>query len=115
MFGCNPAEGVYRDTKFVKLFIEHLKALFDPEDGTVMFPECLGVIDTSREPVNFESTSCNIGKSLRLKNYKNRVGLKQLIIIRKDDDDETLFDSKGVEKIDTSKYDCESINQIRRE
>ena len=115
MFGCNPAEGVTRETKFVKLFIEHLKALFDPEDGTVMLPECLGVIDTSREPVNFESTSCNIGKSLRLKNYKNRVGLKQLIIIRKDDDDETLFDSKGVEKIDTSKYDCESINQIRRE
>lgn len=25
LFGCNPAEGVAADTKFVKCFIEHLK------------------------------------------------------------------------------------------
>jgi hypothetical protein len=104
VFGCNPAEGggVKRDTKFVKLFIEQLKALFDPEDGTVMFSECLGVINTSREHVNFESTSFNICKSLRLMNYKNRIGLKQLIVIRRNDDVETRYYKTEKNKIDTS-------------
>ena len=38
VFGCDPAAGVQADTKFVKLFISHMKNLFDPEDGTLMIP-----------------------------------------------------------------------------
>jgi len=45
LFGCNPAEGVFADTKFVTSFVEHCKGLFDPEEGTVLIPECLGIID----------------------------------------------------------------------
>jgi hypothetical protein len=38
VFGCDPAAGVNADTQFVKLFINHMKNLFDPEDGTLMIP-----------------------------------------------------------------------------
>lgn len=90
LFGCNPAEGVNADTKFVKCFVEHCTDLFDPETGTVMLPECLGVIDAAKDKVSFESTSCNIGKSLKLKNYENKVGPKMLLVIRRND--EIVFD-----------------------
>lgn len=48
-----------------------------------MIPECFGVIDISKNHVNFESTSCNIGKSLKLRCFDNRVGIKMLIIIKR--------------------------------
>ena len=86
VFGCNPADGVKADTKFIQTFVEHLRGLFDPEDGTLMFPECLGVIDSTKGGENFESTSCNIGKSLRLKRYDNRVDHKQLVVIRRNEE-----------------------------
>ena len=66
VFGCDPAAGVKADTKFVKLFIEHLKGLFNPEDGSVLIPDCLGTIDSIKENVNFESTSSNLGRTLQL-------------------------------------------------
>jgi len=59
-----------------------MKDLFDPEDGTLMIPECLGTIDSIKEKVNFESTSSNLGRSLRLYRQNNRVGLKNLIVIQ---------------------------------
>ena len=86
-----------------------MRALFDPEDGSVTFPECLGIIDTSREKVNFESTSCNIGKSLRMKRYDNRVGVKMLIVIRRDEDEDTLYEKDGETVADISKLDYEVI------
>ena len=55
--------------------------MFDPEDGSLMLPECLGNIDTLAGKVNFESTSSNVGKSLRLKRQDVRVGCKQIIVI----------------------------------
>jgi hypothetical protein len=86
LFGCNPAEGVKADTQFVKCFVEHCTDLFNPEDGTLMLPEGLGVIDAAKDKVNFESTSCNIGKSLKLKQYDNKVGYKMLLVIRRNEE-----------------------------
>ena len=69
------------DTKFVKVFIEHLKGLFSPEDGTLLIPDCLGTIDSIKEEVNFESTSSNLGRTLQLLRQDNRVGTKHLIVL----------------------------------
>lgn len=49
MFGCNPAEGVKADTKFVDCFIKHIKYHFDPENGSVNIPECLSIIDSTKD------------------------------------------------------------------
>lgn len=57
--------------------------MFDPEDGSLMMPECLGNIDSLNNRVNFESTSSNVGKSLLLKRQDVRVGAKQIIVITK--------------------------------
>ena len=81
LFGCNPAEGVAADTKFVEAFIDHIYNLFDPDDGSVMIPECFGMIDVMRHSVNFESTSGHLGRSLLLRRQDNRIGPKQLIVI----------------------------------
>lgn len=62
LFGCNPAEGVAADTKFVSCFIKHIENHFDPEDGTVILPETFSVVDSAKEAVKFESTSCNLGR-----------------------------------------------------
>jgi hypothetical protein len=67
VFGSNPATGAAADPKFVAQFLKHLNSVFDPEDGTLTLPDCLGNIDTLDNPVNFESTSSNVGKSLQLK------------------------------------------------
>ena len=64
VFGSNPATGAQADPEFVKMFLNHLNSVFDPEDGTLMMPECLGNIDSLNNRVNFESTSSNVGKSL---------------------------------------------------
>jgi len=66
VFGSNPATGAQSDKKFVSAFIKHLNTMFDPEDGALMIPECLGSIDTLVNRVNFESTSSNVGRSLKL-------------------------------------------------
>jgi hypothetical protein len=84
VFGCNPAEGVKADTEFIKNIRDHMRGLFDPEDDSLMFPECLGIIDSTKGSENFESTSCNIGRSLRLQRWNNRVGIKQLIVIKRE-------------------------------
>lgn len=64
------------------MFIRHLNEAFDPEDDSLMLPECLGNIDTlSSGRVNFESTSSNVGRSLKLKKQTNRVLAKQIIVI----------------------------------
>ena len=86
VFGCNPAEGVKADTEFIKNIRDHMRGLFDPEDDSLMFPECLGIIDSTKGSENFESTSCNIGRSLRLQRWNNRVGIKQLIVIKREPD-----------------------------
>ena len=62
-------------------FIKHVKSLFDPEDGSVIIPECMGMIDTTKEKVNFESTSCNLGRNLKLSRQDNRIGVKHMIVI----------------------------------
>lgn len=85
LFGCNPADGVAANTKFVQLFINHIKNRFEPDTGYVVIPECLGMMDVTSESVNFESTSGHLGRSLRLMRQDNRVGPKQLIVITEDD------------------------------
>ena len=55
--------------------------MFNPDNGTVLIPECLGTIDSIKEKVNFESTSCNIGRNLKMMRQDNRVGPKHLIVI----------------------------------
>jgi hypothetical protein len=94
IFGCDPAGGVFSDTKFVKLFIEHLKGLFSPEDGSLLIPKCLGTIDSIKENVNFESTSSNLGRSLQLFRQDNRIGTKHLIVINKNEFKTTENDEK---------------------
>jgi hypothetical protein len=86
VFGCDPAAGVKADTEFIKNIRDHMRGLFDPEDDSLMFPECLGIIDSTKGSDNFESTSCNIGRSLRLQRWNNRVGIKQLIVIKREPD-----------------------------
>lgn len=81
VFGSNPATGAQSDADFVKMFIQHLNDAFDPEDDSLMLPECLGNIDTLKGKVNFESTSANVGRSLKLKKQTNRVLAKQIIVI----------------------------------
>ena len=81
VFGSNPATGAQSDADFVKMFIQHLNDAFDPEDDSLMLPECLGNIDTLKGKVNFESTSANVGRSLKLKKQTNRVLTKQIIVI----------------------------------
>jgi hypothetical protein len=81
VFGSNPATGFKSDADFVKMFIQHLNDAFDPEDDSLMLPECLGNIDTINAKVNFESTSSNVGRSLKLKKQTNRVLAKQIIVI----------------------------------
>lgn len=81
VFGSNPATGSQADPKFVTMFLKHLDQMFDPEDGALLLPECLGNIDTLNGTVNFESTSSNVGKGLKLKRQDCRVGAKQIIVI----------------------------------
>jgi hypothetical protein len=81
VFGSNPATGAKSDADFVKMFIQHLNDAFDPEDDSLMLPECLGNIDSINAKVNFESTSSNVGRSLKLKKQTNRVLAKQIIVI----------------------------------
>lgn len=83
VFGSNPATGAAADPDFVTMFLKHLNQVFDPEDGSLMMPECLGNIDSLNNRVNFESTSSNVGKSLLLKRQDVRVGAKQIIVITK--------------------------------
>ena len=81
LFGCDPAAGVPASTQLVNLIVEHLNDYFDPMDGSALIPQCFGVIDAIRKDVALESTSCNLGKSLRLQRRDNRVDKKQLIVI----------------------------------
>ena len=67
------------------MFIQHLNDAFDPEDDSLILPECLGNIDTLKGKVNFESTSANVGRSLKLKKQTNRVLEKQIIVIVQND------------------------------
>ena len=73
VFGSDPASGAQSDKKFVNAFIKHLNNMFDPEDGSLMIPECLGNIDTITNRVNFESTSSNVGRSLKLMRQDVRI------------------------------------------
>ena len=59
--------------------------MFDPDDGTLMLPECLGSIDTLTNRVNFESTSSNVGRSLKLLRQDVRIKAKQIIVIVQND------------------------------
>lgn len=65
----------------MEAFIDHISNLFDPDDGTVLIPECFGMIDVMRHSVSFESTSSHLGRSLTLRRQDNRIGPKQLIVI----------------------------------
>ena len=109
VFGCDPAAGVAADTKFVKLFIEHLKSLFSPEDGSVLIPDCLGTIDSFKENVSFESTSSNLGRTLQLFRQDNRVGTKHLIVLTQD-----KYVSKNGKDADEDDPDDEKILVIQK-
>jgi len=65
------------------LVVEHLNDYFDPTDGSALIPQCFGVIDAVRKEVALETTSCNLGRSLRLQRRDNRVDIKQMIVIVK--------------------------------
>ena len=86
LFGCDPAAGVAANTKLVMVLVEHFKDYFDPEDGSALVPDCFGIIDAVNKDVALEQTSCNLGKSLRLKRQDNRIGPKQLIVVIKNPD-----------------------------
>jgi len=86
LFGCDPAAGVAANTKLVMDLVEHFKDYFDPEDGAAIVPDCFGVIDAVNKDVALEQTSCNLGKSLKLKRQDNRIGPKQMIVIIKNPD-----------------------------
>lgn len=47
-------------------------------------PDCFGLIDAIESEVALESTSCNLGRSLKLKRQDNRIGRKQIIVITQD-------------------------------
>ena len=59
--------------------------MFDPEDGALLLPECLGNIDTLTNRVNFESTSSNVGRSLKLLRQDVRISSRQIIVIVQND------------------------------
>lgn len=84
LFGCDPASGVPADTQLVKVLVQHLRDYFDPEDGSAVMPDCFGLIDAIESEVALESTSCNLGRSLKLKRQDNRIGRKQIIVITQD-------------------------------
>lgn len=44
------------------------------------------MIDLDKDSVNFESTSGNLGRSLKMMRQDNRIGPKQIIVITEDDD-----------------------------
>ena len=83
LFGCDPEEGVVADTKFIDAFIKHLKRSFDSKTGTLKFPECLGFIE--KKKVSFQSTSNNLGRLLEISRQNDKVGLKHLVVISKDE------------------------------
>ena len=69
------------------VLVEHFNDYFDPEDGSAIVPDCFGVIDAVNKDVTLEQTSCNLGKSLKLRRQDNRIGPKQLIVIVKNPTD----------------------------
>ena len=114
IFGCDPAEGVISDTNFVKIFIEHLKGLFSPEDGSVLFPDCLGTIDSINGNVNFESTSSKLGKKLLLFRQDNRVGTRHLIVLNKDElqeNDKKILVKKDIKSFEEAFENCAKKTQ----
>jgi hypothetical protein len=81
LFGCDPAAGVAANTQLVMVLVEHFKDFFDPENGAALVPDCFGILDAVSKEVALEQTSCNLGKSLRLKRQDNRIGPKQMVVI----------------------------------
>ena len=71
------------DTKFIDTFIKHLKRSFEKKTGSLMFPECLGFIEQKK--VNFQSRSNNLGRLLEISRQNDKVGLKHLVVISKDE------------------------------
>lgn len=83
LFGCDPANGVAANTKLVMVIVQHLMDYFHPDDGSAIIPECFGVIDALKNEVALEQTSCNLGKSLKLRRQDNRVGTKMIVVVIK--------------------------------
>lgn len=115
IFGSNPATGAQSDPEFVHMFIRHLNEAFDPEDDSLMLPECLGNIDTINSgKVSFESTSSNVGRSLKLKKQNNRVLTKQIIVIVQNPDnyekEEFKNDPTNYIKTSTEEGNFEIVN-----
>ena len=104
------------DTNFVKIFIDHLKGLFSPEDGSVLIPDCLGTIDSINENVNFESTSSNLGRVLQLFRQDNRVSTRHLIVLNKDEyitkeNDEKILVKKDLKDFEFAFKNCTKKTQ----
>ena len=83
LFGCDPASGVAANTKLVMVIVQHLMDYFHPDDGSALLPECFGVVDALKNEVALEQTSCNLGKSLKLRRQDNRVGTKMIVVVIK--------------------------------
>ena len=79
VFGCNPESGIVADTNLVETFIDHLKMSFSNNDGTLILPECLGQMHSDK--AEFESTSNNEGRGVKLFRQDSKVGLKFIVII----------------------------------
>ena len=79
LFGCDPRNGVEADTEFIRVFFEHLETSFDSKSGSLLFPNCLNIIE--QEDVKFESVTNNLGRTLLLQRQTNLIVNKVLVAI----------------------------------
>jgi len=70
-----------------------LKDIFHPDDGSAIIPECFGILDAVGSDIALEQTSCNLGKSLKLRRQDNRVGTKMMVVVIKNPT-KTLIETK---------------------
>jgi hypothetical protein len=70
---------VVADTNLIEAFIDHLKMSFSANDGTLTLPACLSQMQADK--AEFESTSNNEGRGLKLFRQDCKVGLKFIVII----------------------------------
>lgn len=64
LYGCNSSEGV--NTDFVKSFVEHVSSQFDPDQRSVIIPDCLGANDAGGEMISVKLTSGHLDRKLNL-------------------------------------------------
>ena len=79
-FCCQPTEGIRLDAsiKHIELFIEYLKGLFSPKDGSVLIPNYFGTNSSNKEIANFDQVSTNLGKIVQQSPQDNAAQLKKV-------------------------------------